>query len=336
MTEISLIFFVQQCAAHRFAEIIPMKKTVLAVLILLASFSAIKAQPYTKLIVDTATILNADDSNFVFLTADFNDDRVADLYCIKRSNTGGTTEVHVLSGAAYFQKFIVQQATPLPLEPGSFSFALGDYNADRIPDLYAIKKRNTPDNKLEVHILNGATRYRTFLLQTATPLTANEADCIYTVGVYDPDRNDRIPDVYAIMKSHTGSLQTEVHILNSATRYSTFNFQAPTMQSLKNKDNVFAVADYDWDAISDVYVIQKENTASGFVELNIMNGSYKYQRYKLQTPTPFAVTADDIVYLAGDYDKDDACDFFAVKHSNTASGKVEVKILCGRCKKPKN
>lgn len=312
-----------------------MKKMFFLVFILLASFSVIHAQPYTKVIVDTASILNADDSNFVFLVADFNDDRVTDLYCIKKSNTSGTTEVHVLSGASFFQKYIVQEATPIPLEPGNYTFALADYNGDRVPDLYAIKKRNTPGNKVEVHILNGATRYRTFVLQTSTPLIVNEADCIYSVGTYDPDRTDRIPDVYAIMKSHTGSLQTELHVLNGATRYSTFNLQTPTILSLKNKDNAFVVADYDWDAISDVYVIQKENTSSGFVELNIMNGSYRYQRYKLQTPTPFPVTAENIVYLVGDYDKDDACDFFAVKHSNTASGKVEVKILCGRCKKPK-
>lgn len=312
-----------------------MRKLVFLFISFFISYSIINAQPYSRVIVDTSTILNAGDTNFVYAVADFNDDRVADLYCIKINNTSGTTEVHVLSGASYFQKFILQEATPVPLEPGNYTFGLADYNNDRVPDLYCIKKRNTPGNKLEVHILNGATRYRTFLLQTSTPLDVNEADCIYTVGTYDPNRTDRIPDVYAIMKSHTASLQTEVHVLNGATRYSSFNLQTPSLLSLKNKDNDFIVADYDWDAISDVYVVQKDNTTSGFLELHIMNGSFGYQRFKLQTATALPVKAENTIYLAGDYDRDDACDFFAIKHANTASGKVEVKILCGRCKKPK-
>jgi hypothetical protein len=313
-----------------------MRKTVFLISTLFLSFSGLYAQPYSKVIVDTTTLISAGDTNFVYAVADYNDDKVADLYCIKTSNTSGTTEVHVLSGAAYFQKFILQQATPIPLDPGSFTFALADYNNDRIPDLYALKKRNTPGNKLEIHILDGASRYHTFLMQTSTPLEVNEEDFIYTVGTYDPNRTDRIPDVYAIKKSHTGSLQTEVHVLNGATRYSAFNLQTPTTLSLKtNKDNDFIVADYDWDAISEVYVVQKDNTGSGFLELHLMNGYFAYQRFKLQTATPLPVKAENTLYLAGDYDRDDACDFFAIKHANTASGKVEVKILCGRCKKPK-
>lgn len=312
-----------------------MRKMILILCMLFVSFTALHAQPYSKVIVDTTTLISAGDTNFVYAVADYNDDRVADLYCIKTSNTSGTTEVHVLSGAAYFQKFILQEATPVPLEPGSYSFGLADYNGDRIPYLYCIKKRNTPGNKVEVHILNGATRYHTFLVQTSTPLDVNEADCIYTVGTYDPNRTDRVPDVYAIKKSHTASLQTEVHVLNGATRYGSFNLQTPTVLSLKNADNDFIVADYDWDAISEVYVVQKDNTGSGFLELHLMNGSFGYQRFKLQTATPLQVKAENTLYLAGDYDRDDACDFFAIKHANTASGKVEVKILCGRCKKPK-
>ncbi|MBI3137371.1 MAG: hypothetical protein HYZ15_02165 [Sphingobacteriales bacterium] len=313
-----------------------MRKTVLLLIVLFVSFSGLYAQPFSKVIVDTTTLMDANDSNYVYAVADFNGDRVADLYCIKESNTGSLkTEVHVLSGAAYFQKFIVQEATPIPLEPGNYTYALADYNNDRVPDLYAIKKRNTPGNKLEVHILDGANRYRSFLLQTSTPLDVNEADYIYSVGTYDPNRTDRVPDVYAVMKSHSASLQTEVHVLNGAVRYSAFNLQTPTLLSLKNKDNDFIVADYDWDAISDVYVVQKDNTASGFLELHLMNGSYAYQRYKLETATPLPVKAENTLYLAGDYDRDDACDFFAIRQGNTASGKVEVKILCGRCKKPK-
>ena len=95
-------------------------------------------------------------------------------------------------------------------ETGSrFTFCVGDYNGDGTPDLYAIKKSGTSSKKTEVHILNGADKYKKFALQTGT--------CLETVGknftfcVADYNRNGNM-DVYAVKKKATGTRKTEVHI----------------------------------------------------------------------------------------------------------------------------
>ncbi|KNG79821.1 hypothetical protein ANOM_011858, partial [Aspergillus nomiae NRRL 13137] len=60
-----------------------------------------------------------------------------------------STEVHILSGASDFQKFILQKGTPLPQTDDTFDFAVGDWNQDGKPDLFAIKKSNTDSTSTE-------------------------------------------------------------------------------------------------------------------------------------------------------------------------------------------
>lgn len=310
-----------------------MKKKSLLICILIVAFSTVFSQPFSRVIVDTATIINAHKSNYAFATGDYNGDRVADLYAIMIDSTAsGKTELHVLSGDHQFQKFILQTAIPVDLKPGEYEFALADYNADRVPDLYIIHKKNTASTMTDIHILSGAGRYQKFLLQTATTLQLKPDE--YTFGVAEADR-DGIPDLVCVQKAGTGSQKTEIHILGGTRRYFDLIVQKSTAIPVKPEDYSFIVADYDWDAMTDVIAVQKANTASGSTELHILNGAYYYQRFKLQTATPLPVDDGNSIYLAGDFDGDDASDFFAVKYKNTASGKIEVKVLCGRCKKPK-
>lgn len=322
----NILYLVQQIFTR-------MKKKSLLICILIVASGTVFSQPFSRVIVDTATIINAHKSNYAFATGDYDGDRITDLYAIMTDSTAsGKTEVHVLSGHEHFQKFILQTAIPLDLKPGEYEFALADYNADRVPDLYIIHKKNTASTMTDIHILSGAGRYQKFLLQTATTLQLKPNE--YSFGVAEADR-DGIPDLVCVQKAGTGSQKTEIYILGGARRYFDLIVQKSTVISVKPEEYSFIVADYDWDAMTDVIAVQKANTTSNSTELHILNGAYYYQRFKLETATPLPADDGNTIYLAGDFDRDDACDFFSVKYKNTASGKIEVKVLCGRCKKPK-
>ncbi len=96
-----------------------------------------------------------------------------DLAVIKTHTTGTkSTEVHILSGASNFQSFILQTGTALfeTRDKAAFTYDMGDWNKDGKSDLIVIKKSGTGTKSTEVHILSRATNFKSFLLQTGTPL----------------------------------------------------------------------------------------------------------------------------------------------------------------------
>ncbi len=97
------------------------------------------------------------------------------LVAIKKAGAA-TTEVQVLRWGSDFRAFGQQVTTPLhPTgSDGSWDFGLGDYNGDGRPDIYAINKVATAST--EVHILDGATHFSTFLLQTNSALFPTGVD----------------------------------------------------------------------------------------------------------------------------------------------------------------
>ena len=111
---------------------------------------------YQQFVLHTGTPLaQAEDLNGDFLVADFDLDRIPDLYFVKRRNTGtNTIEVHILSGRTQYQQFAQHTGTALAqAEDANGSFQIADFDRDRIPDLFFIKRRNTGTNSIEVHIL---------------------------------------------------------------------------------------------------------------------------------------------------------------------------------------
>jgi len=115
-----------------------------------------------------------------------------------------------------WQAFLLQAGTPIGAEDAArnFTFAVGDYDGDGTPDVYCFKRTNTGSGTLEVHVLNGADDYQSFLVQTSTPIGAQDAaNFIFAVGDYD---GDGTPDVYCFKRTNTGSGTLEVHVLNGA------------------------------------------------------------------------------------------------------------------------
>lgn len=242
--------------------------------------------------------------DFVFLLA-----ANRDVFAIKKRRTGtGSTEVHVLSAASNYQRYVVQTGTPLPESDYDFQFGL---TSNR--DLVAIKTQQTGSGKMEVHILSAASGYRAFALQVATPMDqfVFERNFVFKIG-----RND---DLVAIKTSATTSNNLEVHVLSAANNYQTFSVRTQTAP-------LSGFADFEVDRSSnDLFAIYSDRDRPNFqpravrvVELSAASG----YAIRAETTTPLKEFASII-----DYTLAPNLDLFAIKKYLTGTGSVEVHVL---------
>lgn len=112
--------------------------------------------------------------------------------------------------------FLLQTGTPIGADDGAanFHWAIGDYNQDGIPDLYGIKVAQTGTGTVEVHILDRATGYQTFVLQTGTAIGARDGAVNFRWAVGDFNR-DRVADLYGIKVTEAGTGAVEVHVASA-------------------------------------------------------------------------------------------------------------------------
>lgn len=235
------------------------------------------------------------------------------LYAIKRNGTVGT-EVHILNGSRRYGYFLRQVRTALGRTGDGYNWAfrMGDYNRDGVLDLYAIKK-NGGSGKTEVHILNGASNFSSFLLQTTTLLHSTGSDnrWQFDLGHYNGDGR---PDLFAI-KRMAGSGKTEVHVLNG-TNFKSYLLQTGTALGTTGSDLgwKFEVGDYNRDGKLDLYGI-KRNGGGGRTEVHVLNGANRFKSFLLQSATllPSTGRQDDWDFKLGDLDGDGRPDLFAIE-----------------------
>ena len=178
---------------------------------------------------------------------------------------------------------------PIPIKPGTFTlhtstalhrtddnfeFLVGDYNHNRRPDVYCIKKNGTGSGKTEVHILNGENNYQNFLLQTPTALHETDGNWQFCLGDYN---HDRCLDLYCIAKRNTGSHSTEVHILSGKSNFSEFILHTGTILHETDENWKFCLGDYNNNGCLDLYCIPRRNTI--IFEILILN-LLKYMFYQ--------------------------------------------------------
>lgn len=228
------------------------------------------------------------DGAWAFQLGDFDGDGVRDLYAIKKAGASDKTEVHVLNGATDFSTFLLHRATVLNPTGGDqrWIFRLGDYNRDGKLDLYVIHRAGT-----DVHVLNGADFFGSFLahIGTALPATGTDYSWKFELGDYN---KDGVLDLYAISKM-AGVNRTEVHVLNGATNFNSFLLRTETALPRSGSNNAweFKLGDYNGDGTLDLYAFQKmhaNNTA-----VHVMNGATNFGNYLANIVTPLPATGFD-------------------------------------------
>ena len=150
---------------------------------------------------------------------------------INRFGSGNRTTVHVLDGARKFAAFLLHGSTPLPnVSAAGWTFLTGHHDRDGVPDLYAVK-RNGASGHTEVHVLDGASGYRSWSGHAVTPLGWTDASYDFAVDDYDGDGWD---ELWAV-KRNGASGKTEIHVLADRT-YARWTKSTPT--ALPSTDGV--------------------------------------------------------------------------------------------------
>ena len=235
------------------------------------------------------SILDHSHEGSHFLMGDYNHNGCLDLYFIKTS-CPEFVEVHILSGADNFKTWLLQIQTPLKEQDSEWDYCLGDFNHDGNLDLFCIKKNKTGTNSTEVHILSGASGFKTFILQTKTNLHETGDNTKFCVGDYNGDGNQ---DLFYISKRNNGSKKTEIHILSGGSNFQTWLLHTPTILHETDDNWEFGVSNYSGRGNKDLYCIFKKNDQKSCTDVHILNGSTNYQSWDMQTSTKLHQTDEN-------------------------------------------
>jgi len=243
----------------------------------------------------TALYRSGSDNAWVFQFGDFNKDSTLDLYAISKNGSSGRTEVHVMNGASGYGNYLINIATALPRSgsDSAWMFRLGDFNRDGTLDLYVIQ-RSGGSGRTEIHVLNGASNFQSYLINVATALhsTGSADDWNFELGDFN---KDGILDIFAIKKN--GATSTEVHVLNGANNYQSFLINLATVLPRTGSDQgwIFKLGDYDGDGTLDIFAIARMGD-SGRTEVHVMGGAGNYQSFLAHIATTLGRTG-----VAGDW-----------------------------------
>ncbi|KAJ7571572.1 hypothetical protein O6H91_01G167200 [Diphasiastrum complanatum] len=195
---------------------------------------------YTSFILQTGTALHETECLVSFAIAPNN----KDLFAIKRGRGAPVQakddfmEVIVLSAASNYQEEVMKILTVLPYVNGcraEFAVALNR-------DLFAIIKSNTDTHCTKVHVLDAATNYQQFKLQTSTCLPETDATWEFLLAFNR--------DLYAIKKSVTASNNTELQVLTASSGYELLGEQLNSaLPETKHNFQFLLTADSDLVAI---------------------------------------------------------------------------------------
>jgi peptidyl-Asp metalloendopeptidase len=248
-----------------------------------------------------------------------------DLYAIKQHGDT-STEVHVVDGAGGYRAFQGQfDSIAAPTAPAAWDFAVADRNRDGVDDVIGIKRWGA-SGKVEVHVLDGASGYRSWQLHAATVLPRS-AGGLWSFDVADTDQ-DGFLDVVGVNRFGTDA-RTTVHVLDGAANYSRFLSHAGTpVPHAPVAEWAFATGDHDRDGVPDLYAIKRAGT-SGQTEVHVLDGSTGFTQWSTHAVTPVPASDESWDWTVDDYDGDGWDEVYGIKRDG-ASGSTEVHVLADR------
>ncbi|MFI5891632.1 FG-GAP repeat domain-containing protein [Actinoplanes sp. NPDC051513] len=294
------------------------------------------AGPFQNVLMAAATGWGPTGDRHDVSVADWNGDRRPDLIVVQHSaTTTGRTEVSILDGKpsipgadSSFQRLLLRTATPLGVEaaPHTNAYTMADWNDDGRLDLVAIQKSGTASGRTELRILDGATSFQTFLLQTATALAPT--DDRHDMSVADVN-GDNVPDLIVVYRSDTASGKTEVQILDGAAAFQRELQHTATALGPADARHDLSVADWNGDGRLDLVDVQKSGTKSRKTEIRVLDGAANFGRDLKKTATALGPADARSDLSLADWNGDGRLDLVVVQKSGTATGRTEARVLSG-------
>ncbi|HSW66520.1 MAG TPA: VCBS repeat-containing protein [Bacillota bacterium] len=221
--------------------------------------------------------LNAAQQTFM---ADVNADNHPDLIVVNTASTGsGKVEVHAMDGTTGFSTWIENSATIVDYPSATQRLAMADVNGDGRADLLVINTQSTGSGKVEVHALDAATHFSTWLGHWVTAADyLNLANQQVAVGDMNGDGH---PDVLVVNTASTGSGKTEVHVLDGATNFATWKEHDVTPANYLTATQRLVVGDANADKMADLFVVNADGTqnGSGKVEVHPLSGATHFSAW---------------------------------------------------------
>jgi hypothetical protein len=281
--------------------------------------------PFQRVLSTAATGAGLLDDRHETFMADWNGDRHADLVVVQRTGTRtGKTDMRIMNGAYNFQPLLLDTATVLGQTDSRHELSLADWNSDGRPDLVVMLKSGTASGRTELRILDGASGYRQFLLETVTPLDPTDDRHLFSLADWNGDRR---LDLVMVQKAGATSGKTEVRILDGTSNFQAQLLQTDTVLNSTDDRHEITVADWNDDQRPDLVMVQKSGTTSGKTEVQVVDGASNFQRFSLRTSTALGATDDRHALAVTDWNGDGKLELLAVQKSGTASGRTEVRIL---------
>lgn len=239
----------------------------------------------------------------------------ADLVAVKEPSTGGV-EAHVLDPSTAYATFSNQ--TGLPLEGQGWRYATGDFDGDRMTDVYAALPSG--GGTAQVKVLDGSAYLHSFLSHaTIVQRDTRLGQAQFVAGDYDGNGRD---DLWVVDLDDSGRLG--VSVLDSSTGFQTELTDALTAApALDPARWQVTTGDYDFDGRDDLYLVDLQS--DGRTAVHVLDAETGFTTYLAQTFTAApAVDPGTWSVSTADHNDDGRDDLVLV---NRAGAMTEVHAL---------
>ncbi|MEV0901098.1 VCBS repeat-containing protein [Actinoplanes sp. NPDC049802] len=232
----------------------------------------------------------------------------------------------VKAAAGPFQRALVTAGTELGPLQGHHDVLTADWSGDGRPDLLVVKGGGTATGKTDVWVMDGATSFAALSANVATPLGPTDARHSYLAADVTGDKR---ADLLVVQRSGTASGRTELRILDGSSAFRRLASETATALPATDDRHRFAAADFNADGKVDLVMAQTSGTASGKVEVQVLDGATDFQRPVTPPITTTEPVGDDLEAAVTDWNGDRRPDLVLVRPAGTAGKKTELRVLDG-------
>ncbi|BAL88495.1 hypothetical protein AMIS_32750 [Actinoplanes missouriensis 431] len=226
-----------------------------------------------------------------------------------------------------FQRVTATAETEIGTLTGHHELLMADWDGDSHDDLMVVNGAGLATGKTEVRILNGTRDFTSLSLITATAIEATDERHDYTAADWNGDGR---PDLVAVQKTGTDSGKVEVRIADGDS-FRDLILDVTTSLPVDDRAQ-FAMVDWNADGRLDLVAVRTFGTASGKVEVQVLDGAANLQRELLPAIVTAEPVQDGMQVQVTDWNRDKRPDVVLVRKPATAEGKTELHVLDGAAK----